>query len=458
MLYLYNSLTNKKELFKPITHKTVQIYVCGITVYNDCHLGHARTMIVFDTIIRFLKFKGFTINYIRNITDIDDKIIAKAKEKNISIYKLTNNYIKKLQKDTKNLNLIKPNKEPRASQYIKNIINIINKLIKKGYAYPDYNGNVYFKVKNFKDYGKLSKKNISKLIIGTRTNILKNKKSPLDFALWKKSKKNEPNWSSPWGNGRPGWHIECSTMIMKEIGSQCDIHGGGIDLQFPHHENEIAQSEAINKKIPSNYWIHVGLLTTDNKKMSNSIKNTLTIQKILQKYHSNIIKYFFLNSHYRSPLIYNEKELQKSKTSLNTLYKCLKYIKTKYNTLNQHWIKKFQTAMNDDFNTPKALSILFELKTNINKTHSPHLAITLRYLMSLLGLTIPKTNNNKTTKSKHLLTNKNNQYIKYLLKKREKARKEKNWKKADIIRDTLIKLGIKVEDNINSTKWFKISK
>ena len=309
MLYIYNSLTRTKEKFIPIKAKKIGMYVCGITVYDDCHLGHARSMVSFDVIVRFLRSIGYEVTYVRNITDIEDKIINRAIERGISIHELTTQYIDSMNRDTEALYILPPDHEPRATDHIDEIVCLIQRLIEAGYAYVSDVGDVCYQVSNFKDYGKLSHKDLEGLLAGARVEVVKEKRSPLDFVLWKSAKPGEPSWPSPWGNGRPGWHIECSAMAMDELGEQFDIHGGGLDLQFPHHENEIAQSEAATGKPFARYWLHVGMLQVNHEKMAKSTGNFLTIKDVLKKHHPEVIRYFLLSSHYRSPLNYSDDNL-----------------------------------------------------------------------------------------------------------------------------------------------------
>lgn len=450
MLNLYNSLTRKKEVFKPINPGKIGIYVCGITVYDRCHIGHARSMVSFDVIVRFLRASGYDVNYVQNITDIDDKIIVRANEKKISISELTSHYIDTMHEDAKALNVLPPDKEPRATNHIDSIIKMIERLIEKDFAYLADNGDVYYKVSAFKDYGKLSNKDLDNLMAGARIEISEDKLSPLDFVLWKKAKEGEPSWTSPWGEGRPGWHIECSAMSTHELGEHFDIHGGGLDLQFPHHENEIAQSEAATGKHFANYWLHAGMLQVNNEKMSKSTGNFLTIEDVLKKHHHEAIRYFLLSSHYRSPLNYSEENLFNAFKALTRLYQTLKEI-TPGGELEQEWVDKFNEAMNDDFNTPIALAILFQLSHEINKTNSPSLALTLKHLASILGLLesspddFLKAGIDESEKAK----------IEGLIEERLKAKALRDFTRADHIRDELTAMGIELEDSADGTSWRK---
>jgi cysteinyl-tRNA synthetase len=449
MLSLYSSLTRTKEIFKPINPGKIRIYVCGITAYDLCHLGHARSMVCFDVIVRFLR-QNYEVTYVRNITDIDDKIIARAQERGITIRELTEQYIKAMHEDTKALNILPPDVEPRATDYINVIIKLIKQLIDSGYAYVSDNGDVCFEVARFKDYGKLAHKDLEGLLAGARVDIVKEKRSPLDFVLWKKAKPGEPSWPSLWGDGRPGWHIECSAMAMHVLGEHFDIHGGGLDLQFPHHENEIAQSEAASAKHFANYWLHVGMLQVGNEKMAKSSGNFFTIEDLLQQHHPEVIRYFLLSSHYRSPLNYNEDNLQNASKALTRLYQSIKEIQEVDETeLDPHWLLQFNQAMNDDFNTPVALSVLFQLSHEINKTNSPKLAYTLKQLGAILGLLQVSP---ESFFQAGLLADER-AYIDKLIEERLQARAERNWARADEIRDILTKKGIELADSAAGTTW-----
>jgi cysteinyl-tRNA synthetase len=452
MLKIYNSLTRKKEIFKPLHPGKIGMYVCGITVYDHCHLGHARSMVCFDVIVRFLRSQGYDVTFVRNITDIDDKIIVRAQERGIPINELTDYYIKTMYEDTQALNVLPPDMEPRATGHIDSIIGLIQRLIDAQYAYVSENGDVCYQVERFKEYGKLSHKDLEGLIAGARIDVVKEKRSPLDFVLWKKGKAGEPSWPSPWGEGRPGWHIECSAMAMEELGEQFDIHGGGLDLQFPHHENEIAQSEAASGKPFANYWLHVGMLQVNNEKMAKSVGNFFTIADVLKKYHAEMIRYFLLSSHYRSPLNYSEENLQLAGRSLTRLYQSIKDIEfSEDDGLDEAWIQQYHAAMNDDFNTPVALSVLFQLSHEINKTKSPRLAQTLKHLAGTLGIL-------QASSADFLqagLANKevDSEAIQQLVNERNEARAKKDWARADEIRKTLLAQGIELEDGAEGTKW-----
>lgn len=453
MLYLYNSLTRKKEQFVPIHPGKIGLYACGITVYDRCHLGHARSMVAFDVMVRFLRAEGYDVTYVRNITDIDDKIIVRANERHMPIDQLTSLYIEAMHEDARALNILPPDVEPRATAHIEAIIRLIERLMGKGFAYVSDNGDVCFEVERFKDYGKLSNKEIENLIAGARIDVVREKRSPLDFVLWKKAKAGEPSWSSPWGDGRPGWHIECSAMAMQELGEQFDIHGGGLDLQFPHHENEIAQSEAASEKPFANYWLHVGMLQVNNEKMAKSVGNFFTIEDVLKKHHPEAIRYFLLSSHYRSPLNYSEENLHNARKALARLYQSIKDIRLDDSlTLHEKWEAEFAAAMNDDFNTPVALAVLFELSHEINKTRDPQLALTLKHLAGVLGL----MQSNPLDFLQAGLNEEDKGGIEQLIQERLQARANKDWARADEIRDSLAKSGIELLDGPQGTTWRKV--
>ncbi|WP_133138657.1 cysteine--tRNA ligase [Legionella genomosp. 1] len=450
MLSLYNSLTRQKEAFKALTPGKIGLYACGITVYDRCHLGHARSMVCFDAMVRFLRSQNYEVTYVRNITDIDDKIIVRAQERGISINELTSHFIDAMHNDERSLNILPPDVEPRATAHIHSIIQLIEKLLERKNAYISDNGDVCFEVSSFKEYGKLSHKDLEGLVAGARIEVVREKRSPLDFVLWKSAKPGEPSWPSPWGDGRPGWHIECSAMAMHELGQQFDIHGGGLDLQFPHHENEIAQSEAATGKPFANYWIHVGMLQVNNEKMAKSLGNFYTIEDVLKNHHPEVIRYFLLSSHYRSPLNYSDENLSNSAKALTRLYQSLKDIEFSGNEeMDTDWSNQFNEAMNDDFNTPIALSVLFQLSHELNKTRDRRQAATLKKLAEVLGLLqiepeqflqAEPTGIDKAT-------------IEQLIAERTQAKAEKNWKRADEIRDQLAESGVELADSAAGTSW-----
>lgn len=450
MLYLYNSLTRTKEVFIPLVPGKIGMYACGITVYDLCHLGHARSMVCFDVIVRFLRNQGFDVTFVRNITDIDDKIIVRANEQGVSISDLTEKYIQAMHDDEKALSILSPDFEPRATGHIGSIIKLIQRLIDKNVAYISDNGDVCFEVGSFAEYGKLSNKDLDGLMAGARIEVVTAKRSPLDFVLWKQAKEGEPSWPSPWGDGRPGWHIECSAMAMDELGEHFDIHGGGLDLQFPHHENEIAQSEAASGKTFANYWVHVGMLQLNNEKMSKSTGNFYTIQDALALHDPETLRYFLLSSHYRSPLNYSEENLNNAKKALSRLYQSLKgYEISDTDDISTEWLEQFNQAMNDDINTPIALSILFSLSHELNRTGDAKLASTLQKLGGVLGL----LQNSPDIFLQSGLLNTDTETVEKLINERLQARAEKNWKRADEIRDTLLELGVELEDGSGGTTW-----
>ncbi len=457
MIKLYNTLTRQKEIFKPLIDGKLGLYVCGITVYDHCHLGHARSMVCFDVIVRFFQALNFDVTYVTNITDIDDKIIARADEQQLDINALTELYIHSMHQDMAALNCLAPTHEPRATTSIDAIISLIQQLLDKEIAYLSKNGDICFEVQRFPDYGKLAHKDIEGLISGARVAISEDKRSPLDFVLWKQAKPNEPSWPSPWGAGRPGWHIECSAMAMEALGEQFDIHGGGLDLQFPHHENEIAQSESITQKNFANYWLHVGMLQLNNEKMSKSTGNFLLISDALKQYHPETLRYFLLSSHYRSPLNYSEATIGLAQKALKRFYQSMRLFSDLFtsatshdaNLLDKTWTNAFFEAMSDDFNTPIALSILFELSHELNKQNTRSLAVTLKYLANTLGLLHEAPDNFlRSGISKEKIS-----HIETLIQERERARLERQWARADEIRALLLAEGIELEDTSKGSHW-----
>lgn len=454
MITLFNSLTNKKEVFRPNTPGKVKIYVCGMTVYDFCHLGHARVLIVFDLINRWFKASGYDVTYVRNITDIDDKIIARAKEKNISIEKLTHKYIQEMNADAKALGVISPDIEPKATESIGDMINMIKTLIDKGFAYVGENNDVFYSVSHFQDYGKLSGKSLEDLRAGNRVEIDLFKKNSFDFVLWKSAKPEEPSWDSPWGIGRPGWHIECSAMSNKFLGKNFDIHGGGQDLQFPHHENEIAQSEATNDCQMVNYWIHNGFVRVDDEKMSKSLGNFFTIREILKHFNAEVIRFFILKAQYRSPLNYSDSHLKDAKQALTRLYIAARGLKNKVSNSDIDWQNKFaiqfKAALDDDFNTPEAISVLFGLTNKINKNSQQSDLLLLVQLSNILGILEQEPEVFlRGDASEQLLD------IDQLIKDRMEAKKIKDYKTADEIRIYLESHDILLEDSSEGTIWRK---
>jgi len=454
-LNIYNTLTGKKEVFTPLTPNLVKLYVCGITVYDLCHLGHARSMLVFDMVVRYFRWIGYRVTYVRNITDVDDKIIRRANELGEDSITLANRFIDMMHQDEMALGLLSPDIEPRATQHISQIITMIERLLLKKYAYIAANGDICFSVRRFSGYGKLSHRNIDELRVGERVLSREEKQDPLDFVLWKISKPNEPMWSSPWGNGRPGWHIECSAMSTYCLGDNFDIHGGGMDLKFPHHENEIAQSEAATNQSFANTWMHVGLLKINGEKMSKSLNNFFTLQDILRLHSSEVLRFFMLSSHYRKPLNYSEATLKQAYNSLETLYLALREFNFSSDQHDEGYVARFKEVMNDDFNTPEALAVLFELARDINTKKSVDfhaaeiLASTLRYLASSLGLLTVTPE--KFFQGDYLDV----AVIEELLEKRKMARENKQWDISDQLRQQLCSMGILIEDTPNGTLWRK---
>ena len=458
MLCIYNTLTHEKEEFRPINNGKVGIYVCGLTVYDYTHLGHARMLVSFDVIVRHLRAKGFEVTYVRNITDIDDKILARATENKEVFSDLTARFIASMHEDEKALSVLPPDIEPRATEHIASMISMINTLVQKDYAYKAENGDVYFSVVNFPEYGKLSKKKMDELLDGARVGVGELKRDPRDFVLWKSSKDGSVGWDSPWGYGRPGWHIECSAMSTEALGNNFDIHGGGSDLLFPHHENEIAQSQCATGCKFANYWMHNGPLRVDNEKMSKSLDNFFTVREVLKSYSPEVIRYLLISSHYRSPINYSEQSLQQSAKALERVYIGLKglELKSAKSLTNSRYERAYFEAMDDDFNTPEALGILFEMVAEINKIRSTNfdLACQLGKLLLRLGnfLGILNLSPEEFLRGEYDL-NINRSEIDNLIQERETARAVKNWQRADEIRDQLLKMKVVVEDNASGSDW-----
>lgn len=453
-LQIYNTESRKKEVFTPIHPGKVGMYVCGVTVYDLCHIGHARVMVVFDTVVRHLRALGYDVDYVRNITDIDDKIINRALENGESIQELTTRMIAEMHADETAMNVLRPDMEPKATEHMDEIRQMIGTLIQKGFAYPAENGDVYFKVKAFDSYGRLSGKNIDDLESGARVDVNEVKQDPLDFVLWKASKENEPSWNSNWGDGRPGWHIECSAMSTKCLGNHFDIHGGGMDLSFPHHENEIAQSECATGEHYVNTWMHCGFVRIDDEKMSKSLNNFFTIREVLKVYHPEVIRYFLLSSHYRSPVNYSEENLNSAKASVGRLYTAIENLDstvTTQPTEGTEYEAEFMAVMNDDFNTPKAIAVLFELAKEVNKTKLPGLVALLVKLANQIGLLEHSAENFfKSQPSDSGLTD---EMIEQLIEERKNARTEKNFARSDEIRDLLAEQKIELLDSAEGTTW-----
>ncbi|MDG2954606.1 cysteine--tRNA ligase [Bisgaard Taxon 10/6] len=458
MLKIFNTLTREKEEFKPINPNRVGMYVCGVTVYDLCHFGHGRTFVSFDVITRYLRFLGYNLRYVRNITDVDDKIIKRALENNESCDQLVERMIAEMHKDFDALNILRPDVEPRATKHIPDIIAMVEALLRRGHAYVAADGDVMFDVQSFRQYGALSRQNLEQLQAGARVEIKSVKKNPMDFVLWKMSKPNEPSWDSPWGKGRPGWHIECSAMNSKELGNHFDIHGGGSDLMFPHHENEIAQSCCAHDGEYVNYWLHTGMLTINEEKMSKSLNNFFTIRDILTKYDAESVRYFFLTAQYRSLLDYSEENIGLARKALERLYTALRGCETVEIPAEDQYVIDFKNAMDDDFNTPGALAVLFELAREINKLKTEdqakanRLASRLKQLAAVLGLLEQEP---ETFLQGEAATDEVSK-IEALIKRRNDARAEKNWADADAARDALKEMGVVLEDGANGTTWRKL--
>jgi len=460
MLKIYDTLSQTKQEFVPIEPGKIRMYVCGITIYDYSHIGHARTFVSFDVITRYLRFAGYDLTYVRNITDIDDKIIARAKENQEDFKTLTTRFSRIMHEDFAALGMAEPDIEPKATDSIAEIIEIVESLISKGFAYQGDSGDVYYNVPQFADYGKLSKQNLDALQVGERVEVAADKSNNIDFVLWKMAKPDEPKWDSPWGEGRPGWHIECSAMTKKCLGENFDIHGGGSDLQFPHHENEIAQSEAANGCVFANTWIHTGMVQVDKVKMSKSLNNFFTIRDVLKKYRAESIRYFMLSSHYRSQLSYCEDNLQSADAALERLYLCLRDIdlsEVSNASNDDFYVGKFKQAMNDDFNTPEAVAVLFELAKaiNLNKDRAPdeakkHARILIK-LGGVLGLLQQSPQDFLTAGMGEQAQDTN--LIEQLIVERNQAREDKNWSRADEIRGQFKQMGIVLEDCDGKTSW-----
>ncbi len=470
MLKIYNSLSRRKEKFTPIEKNRIRMYVCGMTVYDYCHLGHARVMVAFDSIIRYLRYSGYEVEYVRNITDIDDKIVNRANELGESYDALTERYIDYMREDLAALSIVKPDKEPRATDFIPEIIEMISRLIAQGCAYKTPCGDVYYRTRMFTDYGKLSGKCLDELHAGARVEPSEEKDDPLDFVLWKSSKPNEPSWESPWGAGRPGWHIECSAMSTQLLGNHFDIHGGGADLLFPHHENEIAQSEAANREKFVNVWMHNGYLQVNAEKMSKSLKNYLTIREILKKdidkgRIGEILRFAFLTSHYRSPLNYSDDSLENSKSALRRLYSALQKAEQAdtlglNDVVDSQFISQFKSAMDDDFSTPDALAVMFECVRDLNRAVDAQKSERVAELKNALAEITRVLGIAQLPPRRFLGMDNNSDFngaIREQVERRRNARKEHQWAIADQIRNELLELGVEIEDQPDgSTVWRKL--
>ena len=457
MLVIHNTLKREKEAFLPIAPGKVRMYVCGMTVYDYCHLGHARVMVAFDAVYRWLKASGYEVTYVRNITDIDDKIIRRAAENGESIQSLTDRFIAAMHEDAAALGVLSPDHEPRATAYVTEMIELIGKLMENGLAYQAGDGDVNYSVRKFPGYGKLSGKSLDSLIAGERVEVADAKADPLDFVLWKRAKEGEPSWPSPWGEGRPGWHIECSAMSSNLLGDHFDIHGGGQDLQFPHHENEIAQSEGAHGGIFVNYWMHNGFVRVDDEKMSKSLGNFFTIREVLKQYNAEVVRFFILRSHYRSPLNYSDAHLVDARESLDTLYFTLRDVPPTEDVTEIDWQEpyaaRFKAAMNDDFDTSGAIAVLFALAAEARKNKDGALSAKLRVLGGILGLiqreplaylrALPGEADELFSPA----------LIEAKIEERAAAKKNRDFKGADRIRDELKAAGILLEDSPQGTTW-----
>lgn len=457
MLTIYNSLTRRKEKFQPIDPGKVRMYVCGITVYDYCHIGHARMILVFDMIVRYLRFCGYEVNYVRNITDIDDKIISRSQENGEPFNELTGRFIQAMNEDFEALNVLVPDSEPRATDHIGQIIAMITRLLDNGYAYRAENGDIFYDVSAFEDYGKLSGKNIEELRAGIRVDVQEEKTDPVDFVLWKAEKPGEPAWDAPWGRGRPGWHIECSAMSTHCLGDDFDIHGGGQDLRFPHHENEIAQSRGAGSSTFVNTWIHNGFVRIDDEKMSKSLGNFFTIREVMERYLPEVIRFFILSSHYRSPLNYSDGHLDEARAGLTRLYTALRDINPGAGELDPGYRERFEQVMDDDFNTRAAVTLFHEIAGDINRLEDKasergaRLARTLKLLGDVLGIL-------QMAPAEFLHTAAGNgdispDEINRLIEERAQAKAVRNYAEADRIREQLTGQDIILEDGPSGTTW-----
>ncbi|OOE79555.1 cysteine--tRNA ligase [Salinivibrio siamensis] len=456
-LKIYNSLTRDKAVFQPITPGKIGMYVCGVTIYDLCHIGHGRTFVSFDMIARYLRYLGFDLTFVRNITDIDDKIIKRAAENGESCDALTERLIGEMYQDFDALNMARPDIEPRATDYIDEIIALVEKLIERGFAYVADNGDVMFEVAKFDAYGKLSKQDLDQLQAGARVDVETAKRSPLDFVVWKMSKPGEPTWESPWGPGRPGWHIECSAMNSAILGEHFDIHGGGSDLQFPHHENEIAQSCCAHDTPYVNTWMHSGMVMVDREKMSKSLGNFFTIRDVLAHYDAETVRYFLLSGHYRSQLNYSDENLNQARSALERLYTSLRGLDTQAVPAGgDEYVARFEAAMNDDFNTPEAYSVLFDMAREVNRLRGDDqaaasaLGAQMRKLASILGLLEQDADSFLQGDAG---ADDEVAEIEALIQKRNDARKAKDFASADAARDALTAMGIVLEDGPQGTTW-----
>jgi cysteinyl-tRNA synthetase len=455
-LSIYSTLSKTKDVFKPLVGNQVRMYVCGMTVYDYCHIGHARVMVAFDVISRWMRKSGYELTYVRNITDIDDKIIRRANENGEPFEALVERMIAAMHEDEARLGVLRPDIEPRATEHVPGMFAMIQTLMDKGYAYAPGNGDVYYRVGKFVGYGKLSRKKIEDLKVGARIEIDEAKEDPLDFVLWKGVKPGEPSWQSPWGAGRPGWHIECSVMSNCCLGETFDIHGGGPDLVFPHHENEIAQSEAANGKPYAATWMHAGAVRVDGEKMSKSLGNFFTIREVLEKYHPEVVRYLLVSSHYRSPINYSEDSLKEAKGALERFYHALKGLPAAAASGGETFVQRFTVAMDDDFNSPEACAVLFEMAREVNRLReldpaaAAGLAARLKQLAEVLGVLQlePEAFLQAGAEGKV-----DSAAVEALIAARLQARADKDWAESDRIRDQLGSMGVVLEDGKGGTSW-----
>lgn len=458
MVQIYNTLTRQKEQFKPLVDGKIDMYVCGITIYDYCHIGHARTFVGFDVIVRYLRHIGYDLKYVRNITDVDDKIIKRANENDESINDLTLRMTKAMHEDFDSLNMLRPDVEPTVTNHMDEIIAMVERLITKGHAYVAADGDVLFDVSTFEQYGALSQQDLTMLQAGSRVEVAQDKQDPLDFVLWKKAKPGEPSWSSPWGEGRPGWHIECSAMSSKHLGEHFDIHGGGSDLQFPHHENEIAQSCCANNGKYVNTWIHTGMVQVNKEKMSKSLNNFFTVRDVLKEYDAESVRYFLISGHYRSQLNYSQENLEQARSSLERIYTALRGVTPiECDLTGNDYVAKFRKAMDDDFNTPEALPVLFELAKELNrvKDSDAEQAGKLAYLLRSVAEVLGVAQQDPEAFLQGGQADDEVAHIEALIAKRNEARASKDWAAADEARDALNALGVVLEDSAGKTTWRK---
>ncbi|MAB22811.1 MAG: cysteine--tRNA ligase [Pseudomonadales bacterium] len=455
-LTIYNTLSKTKETFKPLIGNQVRMYVCGMTVYDFCHIGHARVMVAFDVVSRWFRHSGYDLTYIRNITDIDDKIIRRANENGETFQQLTGRMIDAMHEDEARLNVLRPDQEPKASEHIQGMHSMIQTLIDKGFAYAPGNGDVYYRVSRFTDYGKLSRKKTEDLRSGARVEVDEAKEDPLDFVLWKAVKPGEPSWASPWGEGRPGWHIECSVMSTCCLGNTFDIHGGGPDLVFPHHENEIAQSEAATGEQYAASWMHAGAVRVDGEKMSKSLGNFFTIREVLEKYHPEVVRYLLVSSHYRSAINYSEDNLKEAKGALERFYHALKGLPQAEPKGGDAFAARFAAAMDDDFNTPEACAVLFDMVREVNRLKesdleaAASLAARVQQLAEVLGVLQLEPDAFLQAGAAGKI---DSAAVEALIQARLQARADKNWAESDRIRDELTAMGVVLEDGKGGTTW-----